>query len=346
MQLIQPSGARPKWSPRGDQFVFDRRNADGLYDLYVASSQGQLLSTLSEGWPMHYGNGIFRPRGDYVVFMRETQPHFLDFLAPYGQTPYGEPGLGLFNQLWATDGINYWQLTNAPVKMTASDEIPVIATVNPHFSWDSSTLVWTERYGDGGNNNWGRWRLKAANFVVGSGGPRLTNARVLYTPAQGNYVTAMEFMGPHLLLVAGNLDGQHEYEMDLYLLQTDTGSVHNLTTSADSWEEGACVAPSGKIVYISNQDSRYLLEKSKDWVGQPIERDYWMMNPDGSGKERLTYFNDPTAPEYQGWRSVSIICGMSPDGRTMVGTVGRDLGTETYAWPVWQLWLMRFHDPL
>jgi hypothetical protein len=37
---------------------------------------------------------------------------------------------------------------------------------------------------------------------------------------------------------------------------------------------------------------------------------------------------------------------MSPDGKTMIGTVGRDLGNETYAWPVWQLWLIRFREPL
>jgi Tol biopolymer transport system component len=349
MQKIQGAGARPKWAATGAQFVFDRRNADGLYDLYVADQQGSIVASLTDGRPVaprHAGNGIYRPQGDFVVFVAQVASHFLDFLSPYGQVPMGEPGVGLFNNLWATNGINYWRLTDVPIKTTVDDGIPAIGTVNPHFSWDGSTLIWTERYAEGGNNNWGRWRLKAADFVTGTPGPRLERERVLFTPAVGTYVTAMEFLGPDLLLVAGNLSGQHEYFMDLYLLHVPSGVVQNLTNSPDAWEEGACVAPSGRIVYMTNRDSRYPLDTTRDWAGQPVEREYWVMNADGSGKERLTYFNDPTAPEYLGWRSVPIICGFSPDGKTMIGTVGRDVGDETRAFVMWQLWMIRFVDPL
>ena len=351
MQLIQPAGARPKFLFNGEKFLFDRRNADGLYDLYVADRDGALLGSLTHGRslaPFHHGNGIFHPSGDYVVFMSEVASHFLDHLAPYGQVPLGDPGLGLFNNLWATNGINYWRLTNSPIKMTAEDGIPAIATVNPRFSKDGSTLIWTERYSEGGNNNWGRWRLKAADFVITPTGPVLQNQRIIYTPQMGTYVTAMDVLAPNRFLVAGNLEGQHEYGMDLYTLQfEDNGSttLRNLTRTNYVWEEGACVAPSGNIVYMTNRDSSYQIDFSRDWAGQPVERDYWSMNADGSNKRRLTYFNDPSAPEYQGWRSVTIICGFSPDGRNMVATVGRDVGDETRAWVVWQLWMLRFDGP-
>lgn len=350
MELVQPAGARPKFSPLGDRIVFDLRNVDGLYDLFLADADGEIVAGLSHGRPIpqkHAGNGIYRPSGDFIVFQAEVEQHYGDEYSALGQVPIGEPGVGLFNNLWATNGTGYWQLTNAPVKMAADDGIPGIATVNPRFTWDSKTLVWTERYAEGGSNNWGLWRLKAADFIVTGGVPSLRNERVIFTPALGTYVTGMRFMTPKVLLVAGNLDGQHEYGMDLYLLHTDTGAVlRNLTQTPAAWEEGSCIAPSGRVVYMSNQESRFPLDFGRDWAGQPTERDYWIVNPDGTGRERLTYFNDPAAPEYQGWRSVTIICDISPDGRTMAATIGRDVGDETRAWVLWQLWLIRFHDPL
>lgn len=280
MQLILPNGARAKWSPLGDRLVFDGRSADGYYQLYLSDRAGQVLASLSKGKPItqrHNGNGMYRPHGGYIVFVSEVPPpHYLDWLSPYGSVPFTEPGVGLFNNLWATDGQRFWQLTNIPVKLALDDGVPAVGTVNPHFSWDSSTLVWTERYAEGGNNNWGQWRLRAADFVVGSDGPALANERVMFTPSLGTYVTAMEFLTPKVLLVAGNLDGQHEYGMDLYLLHWETGTIRNLTNTPDYWEEGACVAPSGKIVYMTNRDSRDILDFNRDWVGQRVERDYWI----------------------------------------------------------------------
>jgi len=349
MTLLHPIGARARWSPDGSRFVFDRRNFDGYYNLYLSDRAGNTLASLTKGKHInqrHNGNGMYRYRGDYIVFVSEEMEHFLDFLAPFGPVPIGEPGVGLFNNLWATDAQEFWRLTNIPIKKTPNDNIPVIATVNPRFSPDSTMLVWTERYAEGGHNNWGKWRLKAADFVVGPDGPSLSNERVIFTPSVGTYVTAMEFMTPRVLLVAGNLDGQHEYGMDLYLLHIATGTVRNLTNTPDVWEEGSCIAPSGKIVYMTNQDSRFPLDFNRDWVGQPVERDYWIMDPDGSNKERLTYFNDPAAPEYQGWRTVTIVCDISPDGKTMAATVGRDFGDETLARVQWQVWLIEFQEPL
>ncbi len=351
MQLIQTSGARPKWSPLGDRFVFDRRSTtDGYYDLFISDRNGQIVASLTSGRPItqrHNGNGIYRWNADGIVFISEVPEHYNDWGSAYGQVPFTEPGVGLFNNLWATDGWNFWQLTNIPIKMASDDGIAPFATVNPHFAPGNSMLVWTERYSDGGTNNWGLWRLKAADYAVGPNGPAISNERVLFTPSVGTYVTAMAFLGRRYLLVAGNLDGQQEYGMDLYILSLDTGTIlRNLTNTPTFWEEGSCVAPSGRIVYMTNADSRYTLDLTKTWVGQPIERDYWMMNPDGLNKERLTYFNDPTAPEYQGWRSVTVVCDISPDGKTMAATVGRDYGDDTAAWVWWQIWLIEFKDPI
>jgi len=350
MRLVQPTGARAHWSPDGDRMVLDGRNRDGYYDLYMADAQGQILAGPNLDGPLsvrHNGNGIFHPSGNYFVFIAQvTTPHFLDALSPHGRVPVGEPGVGLFNNLWASDGTSFWQLTSVPVKLDAEDDRPVFGTVNPRFSPDGTTLLWTERYDSGGSLKWGKWRLKAARFVVDAAAPRLENVEVVFTPSVGTYVTAMEFLTDELLLVAGNLDGQHEYGMDLYLLHLPSGAAQNLTNTPQLWEEGACVSPGGKIVYMTNRNSRYPLDFARPWSEQPVERDYWIMNVDGSAAERLTYFGDPSAPEYLDWRTVTIICDISPDGRTMAATIGYDFGTEASPWVHWQLWLVDFARPI
>lgn len=79
---------------------------------------------------------------------------------------------------------------------------------------------------------------------------------------------------------------------------------------------------------MTNWDSRYRFDFRKNWVGQPMERDYYLMRVDGSRKERLTYFNDPTAPEYLGHRALAVASDVSPDGRYLASTIGVDFGTD------------------
>lgn len=151
---------------------------------------------------------------------------------------------------------------------------------------------------------------------------------MVFTPAKGNYVTLMGFTGHKQLLLAGNLDGQHEYGMDQYIYDIGAGTLTNLTNTPDFWEEDSHVFPQGRIIYMSNKDSRYKFNfNNANWASQPMERDYYLMNLDGSGKERLTYFNDPAAPEYVGRRVLAVASDVSPDGSLVAATLGVDDGT-------------------
>ena len=343
------SGARPRWSPSGDQLVFDRKNPDGFFDVYVSDPQGTMLRTLTEGkggiGQRSNGNAVFHPSGDYVVFLSEEEDHFGE------RMPWlGDPGIGLFSNLWATDpaGSRFWKLTDIPIKRSAADRTPAMATVNPRFASDGSVLVWTERYAEGGHHNWGRWRIKMADFVVADGTPRLENERIAFTPSVGNYVTAMAVLGPDRLLVAGNLDGQHEFGMDQYVLTPSTGEVTNLQNLPDSWEEDASVSPGGRIVYMTNVDSPFKLDFGRaDWAAQPRTREYWMVDADGSSnRQRLTSFNDAGAPEYVGRRAIVAASDFSPDGRALAGTIGIDLGDDQTAKIDLRIVLIEFVDPL
>jgi Tol biopolymer transport system component len=321
IKVLQPVGARGRFAPTNDYLVFDRKNADGYFDVYLSDLNGKIIRSLTEGKPgigqRNNGNAVFHPSGKYIVFISEVADH-------YGGKAMSEPGIGLFNNLWATDvsAGHFWQLTQVPIKKSLFDKTPAFATVNPVFSPDGGVLIWTERYDQGGHHNWGRWRIKGANFVVIDGIPQLQNERVIFTPRRGNYVTAMGFFDNTHLLVAGNLDGQHEYAMDEYLLDIRSGRFENLTNTDNAWEEGAAIAPNGQVVFMSSRDSDEKIDMdNSQWWKQKIYKEWYLMNRDGTGVERLSYFNDPGAPEYSNRKVWAVNMNISRDGRYMAGTV-------------------------
>ena len=346
VRVLQQSGARPRFSPDGQWIIFDRKNADGYYDVYMTDLQGQFLIELTEGkadiGQKNNGNADFDPSGKYIVFLSEEEKHYSDVLKWTG-----DPGVGLFSNLWATDlnGDHFWKLTDIPIKQRLSDGIPAMAAVNPLFAPDDTILYWTERYAEGGNNNWGRWRIKAADFVIRADGPRLENERIAFTPQTGTYVTALGFLSPTEIILSGNLDGQHEYGMDEYVLDTQTGRLRNLTNTPTLWEEDATVTPSGQIIFMSNAFSPFVYDFSNPgWSAQKMERDYIIMSSDGSNQQRLTYFNDPSAPEYLSRPVIVAASDVSTDGKYLIFSLGVDFG-EKQRDMVLKVVLIKFWSP-
>lgn len=330
IKFIHQKGVRPRFSPDGRQIVFDRKNPDGHFDVYLSDINGSNVKSLTEGktgiGQKSNGNALYHPAGNHIVFISEEEEHVFD-----KYPGYGDSGIGLFSNLWATDpeGKNFWKMTNIPIRKKVLEGTPIYATVNPVFSPDGNKLFWTERYGNGGNHNWGVWRIKSADFVVSNGIPSLLNEKVEFTPQNGTYVTAMGFLDANNMIVAGNLDGQHEYGMDQYIVNLQTKELKNLTSTPEYWEEDSSLTNENKIIYMTNIYSQFKMDfNSSTWHTQPMERDYIIMEPDGSGKERLTYFNDPTAPEYIGKRVLSVAGDVSPDGRYMAATLGVDFGDD------------------
>lgn len=353
IKIIQQKGARPRFSPDGKLIVFDRKNPDGFYDVYIMDKGGKIINNLTHRKrginQRHNGNAVFHPSGKYIVFISEEEKHW-----GLERTWLGDPGLGLYCNIWATtvQGNQFWKLTNIPIRQRPSDRIPIMGIVNPHFSPDGSKLVWTERYREGGGHltpSWGRWRIKWADFVAIKGQPKLVNEEVLYEPELGNYVTSMGFVDEHTLLLAGNLDDQHEYGMDQYLYDIESGNlIANLTQTTEYWEEDASIAPDGKtIIYMSNESSRYPLDFSNpNWPVQPREREFWITDKESSFRERLTYFNAPIAPEYLNRRIIVAASDISPDGKYLVGTLGVDYGDEDTADINLKIVLIEFKTPL
>ena len=326
--MILQNGARPRFSPDGSCIVFDRKNSDGYYDLYIATLKGDIINSLTEKNirvnQKNNGNGVYHPSGKYIIFISEENNHLYD-----SNKSIGDPGVGLFCNLWAIEisTKKAFKLTDIPITQSLNDKTPVIGSVNPHFTPDGKTLIWTERYDSGGNHNWGKWRIKSADFILDNDIPSISGEKVLFTPQNGNYVTFLDFAGNEKLLLSGNLDGQHEYGMDEYIYELNSKKLSNLTNTPEVWEEDATVIDNKYIIYMSNIDSEYKLDfNNPNWQKQPIQRDYYIMTPEGNNKEKLTYFNDPAAPEYLGKDVLVAASDISPDNKILAASLGIDFG--------------------
>lgn len=270
-------GALPDWL--GDLIVFDRRT-DGLFEIYTIKPDGTNLQSLTvgkAGAPTgHKGFPAFSPDGQWIAFAAENE---------YGDHSFAtEPGKGHNNDLWvmSADGNSYYHLTHVP-----QDDG---GTLYPLFSRDGSKLTWTEMYArpqTGEGRGFGSWKLMMADFAVVGGVPTISNVQELIP---GDNV----FYENHGLLPDGSgwMFTSNLYstvainKMQIYTYAFSTQTVTALT-SVD-YNEHAHYSPNGKkITWMRGPETGY-------------ETDLWLMNADGSGKKRLTYFNEEGHPEYAG----------------------------------------------
>ena len=102
---ISDNGGRVDWSPDGLKIYFDRREADGFYDVWRMNPDGtsqECLTCNHPGLPNnHQGQPALSPDGRYMVFQAEKLSH-PGTIGTFGN----EPGNGTFNDLWVMDLLN------------------------------------------------------------------------------------------------------------------------------------------------------------------------------------------------------------------------------------------------
>lgn len=289
VSTMKPQGGRVDWSP-GGRITYDRAGGDGFFDIWVMNADGSgdtCLTCDRAGLPQrHNGNPAWHPSGNFIVFQSEVAASRNAFA--------GNPGRGVNNVLWVTDptGRSFWQIT----ELSTADEASGV--LHPHFSRDGGRLSWSEMYEPAGvfqpGMFAGHWRLVVADFVVGGDGrPSVRNLR-RYRQQEGFYENHGFSPDGSQLLFCSNIGrtGADSISNDIYQVNLSSLALTRLTT--DGYNEHAHYVPSGrKIVWMSNAQN------------PNRGTDLWVMNPDGSGKERLTFMNEPGCPEYAGSRAVA-----------------------------------------
>jgi Tol biopolymer transport system component len=303
---VKAQGGRVDWSRANGLVAYDRLGDDGVYfDVFTMAADGSGDTCLTCGKAgrvpqKNNGNPAWHPSGNYIVFQSEVS----DSRA----TPFqSNPGRGINNVLWVTDpaGQNFTQLT----ELSSTD--PVSGVLHPHFSADGGRLSWSEIY-EGpspvAGTFFGHWRLVVADFVVESGRPGVRNIRK-FEPAQPAFYENHGFSpdGTKLLFSsnAAQTGALAQVNNDIFTMELASLAVTRLTTQ--NYNEHAEYFPDGrKVLWMSNDD---IPNRGTD---------LWIMNPDGSGKERLTYLNQAGCSDYTGSRAVPADHSINAAGNQIV----------------------------
>ncbi len=133
------------------------------------------------------------------------------------------------------------------------------------------------------------------------------------------------------ILFSGDLKrGQSSVGMDIYELNLTTGRLKRLTNTFNDWDEHAQYSPDGRrIAWMSSSD--FDIDwgdiSGHNWYHY-LKTELWLMDADGSNKQRLTYFNSPGYPEYMhGSRCIVSDIAWGPDGKRIVALLAYEAPT-------------------
>ncbi|MCH9648485.1 MAG: hypothetical protein K0U98_09615 [Deltaproteobacteria bacterium] len=328
LHMAFPEGGRVDWSVQGDWIAFDKRGDDGYYDIYVAKPEATdercLTCSLLEFRKSHAYNPTWHPSGQLLVFQVQDLARKLRL----GASEMATPDRGLHSQLWtiSSDGEQFLQLTQNQSNR---------AVLDPRFSNEGKLLAWSERV-ETRVGRWGRWQLRVAAFNVRAQVPQLKKVRT-YRPGERRlFVTADSFSpDDKKLLITGNLEAdQPEAGMDIYLLDLETKEQTPLTHSFAEWDQQAQISPDGQYVaWTSNRNLPRLRAPAPEgatFSARPVRRELWLKKLDGSGEERLTFFNHRASSMAQTGATVADFA-WSPDGDRIVLHVVMDFVGQSEA---------------
>jgi len=311
--ILQRNGGRVSWSHALNLIAFDKAGKDGYFDVYTIYPDGCELRCLTRTRKKHLpqsnnGQPAWHPAGDYIVFQAQD-PSLKGFSGRRAEFEkyLTSPGIGINNNLWlmTADGSKFWQLTSV------EDHHGVL---HPHFSPDGTMLLWSEII-SADLDRIGRWAIKLADFAIVDGKPRLSNIQTLQPRSLQFYETHGFSPDGKKIIFSGIEEGKYYYDMEIYLMDLFTVRVTRLTYNYE-WDEHAHFTPDGQhIVWVSSKD---IPQRKRNPILSSPKLEYWVMNPDGSGKRRLTYFNDPFAAEYMSGGAGVADFDWGLDGKTIV----------------------------
>jgi hypothetical protein len=311
VSVFRRQGEGIAFSPDGKKLVYDMKGAkpNEYYEMHIADTNGTndtCISALNPDIPhRHTGSPDWHPSGKYIIFVAEQAVH------PGGSVP-AIPGFGAYSDIWVMTR-NYkhaYKLTNIP-----SDNNHGI--IGPHFSHDGKHVVWVERKLAPNVAKKGRffglWVIKTADFVIESGIPKLVNEKSFEPGGDAFYETYGFTADDKRIIFCSNMGVRFWWSCGIYTIDATTGAYLKKLTTNDYNEHALC-SPDGKwIIWMTNT---MVTKQGTDW---------WMMRPDGSFKQRLTYFNEPGNPEYNGHKRWAGLVNFSPDYKHFVGGVQNSL---------------------
>jgi Tol biopolymer transport system component len=320
--ILQEEGGRVSWSHETNLIAFDSTGKDGYTDIYVITPDSSRLQCLTcdKSIPqLHNGNPSWHLSGEYIVYQAQD-PNLSEFPVPDELNTFiASPGMGINNNLWlmTADGSRFWQITHVKDRYGA---------LHPHFSPDGFNLLWSEIISPR-MDTIGHWAIKLADFTIENGEVHLSHVQTLRPGNLQLYEVHGFSPDGTKILFSGVKSGGYYYDMEIYIMDVKTGEYQQLTDN-DEWDEHAHFTLDGKyIVWVSSEGiNQNKGDSLDDIIEYPPKLEYWIMNVDGSNKQRLSGFNHAGAPEYLNIKE-GVGLGdfeWGPDGATIVAKMRRE----------------------
>ncbi len=302
------------WSNDGQWISYMRMGADGLFDAYRIHPDGTDDECLTCGHPglpdeVHKGAGDFDPSGRWRLFPVEKDDHWLPWF--HGACI---PGAGRYNDLWVMDMEN--QIQNPGyydvyrIREVKPDRSPPGGSLHPHFSNDGTKILWTDLQNTG--DYYGDWQIAVADFKTDPWPPHLENM-TFYEPAEVDYWYETHGWGPDdswIYFTCTDVPGMDTNAMDIGRMDfSNPNDVTRLTFTSgingepEAWDEHAHLSPLGDVFEWASSHP-YGVQHNEDY-GDWLKLDQWMMNTNGTGHTRRTYFNELGHEHYTGEHTIS-----------------------------------------
>lgn len=318
-------GLYVRWNYPTKTIAYTKQGADGYYNIYLADEDGSNKRPLTVNHPdlpkKHAGAPGWHPSGKYLVFVAEKAEHesmlppglVNDTLPLLGKSYAALPGFGGYSDLWLIkrDGSKVWQLTNLPNDYDHG-------TLLPNFSPDGKKLTWGERvkrpqFSDP-KLQAGSWVIKIADFVK-TPTPHLEDVRTYQPGGDAFYEPTTFTPDGNKVLFTSNFASRNMWKNQIHSLDLWSGTTTQLTTKG--YNEHPSFSPDGKTVIFMS-----------DYQSELGGTDWWLMNPDGTNKRRITFMNQRGHPHSNGRAVWAGTVAWSPDGTWFYGDVQTNLITQ------------------
>jgi Tol biopolymer transport system component len=301
------------WDQSGsNRIAYSTKESDGFYDIHFANPDGSNDVCLTCNHPAlpnkHIACPYWHPSGKWLLMTVEKATH-------PGSSTDALPGFGAYTDIWimSSDATKAYKL----VDLVNDYDHGVIA---PRFSHDGKQIVWTDRKTQPNLavplQQAGYWTIKIADFKFRASDsvPEISNIRTIEPVVDAFYESYGFSPDDSKIIFCSDLHQASFLDEHIYTVDTLGNNLNQLTDK--DYNEHAFYKPDGsKIVWMSSTKST---SGGTDW---------WRMNPDGSNKERLTYFNEPNNAQYAGHAVWAGLGSFAPDGVHFIG--GRQVSLIT-----------------
>jgi Tol biopolymer transport system component len=325
VMLYRQHGLDVSWDQSGsDRIAYSSKGADGYYDIHFALPDGSHDVCVTCDHPLlpnkHIACPYWHPSGQWLIMVVEQATH-------PGTSTDALPGFGAYSDIWvmSSDGTKAYKIVTIP----SDADHGVIA---PRFSHDGKQIVWTDRKTAPNIFNppqqAGYWVLKIADFKFNPSDsiPVVSNIRTIEPVANAFYECYGFSPDDSKLIFCSDINQASFLDEHIYTIDTLGNNLTKLTEK--DYNEHAFYKPDGgKIVWMSSTQNG---SGATDW---------WRMNPDGTNKERLTYFNEKTNSQYAGHSVWAGLGSFSPDGTRFVG--GRQVSLITQEGEIMMVRILR-----